>query len=182
MTLYTASGELPQHKYVWVDKSFITRDETGFMPAVWFGITSDYGKMWGCHLLLKNGALYRTLPPHALAFRPDPEPIWTPADAQAWDCYGMQFSTIAYKYFGHMDCVTNKGHKGTYLFTAIPIGDGFTAHPGQSKEFKFIELRNGRLTIKSTDMVLFDDKSFTEMEWPKNFKRQSETYHCESME
>jgi hypothetical protein len=41
------------------------------------------------------------------------------------------------------------------------MDDGFTRTPEQGKEFSFIELDNGRLTIQPTNRTLFEDKSFT---------------------
>ena len=68
---------------------------------------------------------------------------------------------------------------GDYLFSVAPADDGFSAEPGQNKEFTFIALDNGRLTIQPTDYVLFADKSFTTPQWPTVMKRQREVYSCE---
>lgn len=174
--IYSGSGDLPHHLYVHVDSSFI-RTTTGFEPAVWFGLASKPGEMWGCHVMLECGAVYRNVPPHAIAFKPDPCP-WEPTAAQLWDCYGPQFSTHEYAYLKGLDAQT-KTHLGRYLFTAIPLFDGYTRAPDQSKEFMFLALDNGRLTIQPTDKVLFHDKSFTEPDWPMNIKRQTDTYSCE---
>jgi hypothetical protein len=181
MTIYTHSGNLPHHLDIYADSSFFAKEPSGFWPVRWFGLTAKYGEMWGCNLMLECGAVYRNIPPHALAFREDPEPVWEPGQAQAWDCYGPQFTTLIYDVLVNVDCVTNHGHEGTYLFTAVPLFDGFSKDPSQSKEFMFIRLDNGRLTIKSTDMVLFKDKSFTskEAEWPRGLKKQTEVWHCE---
>jgi hypothetical protein len=185
--IYSGSGQLPHHLYAWVDTKFIARPgmESGFVPVVWFGLTSRFGEMWGCNVMLECGGVYRNLPPHSLAFKTDPGPIWTEQDAQAWDCYGPQFSTIEYNYLVNVGCEikdvkTKTPLMGKYLFTAVPLFDGYTRHPGQSKEFMFLKMDNGRLAIKSTDMVLFHDKSFANPHWPTNLRRQSETYHCES--
>lgn len=186
MTIYSGSGQLPRHLYVYFDKRFIYRDKnvTGFERAVWFGLTSKFGEMWGCNLLLECGGVYRNIPPHAIAFCGDPAAAWDEKDAQAWDCYGAQFSTIEYHYLTNVAAEIKSvkdGSKlmGKYLFTAIPLFDGYTRHPGQSKEFMFLEMDNGRLAIKSTDMVLFHDKSFCEPKWPDGLKRSHDTYHCE---
>lgn len=184
MTLFTGSGQPPRHHYVYFDRSFIYRERKGFEKAVWFGLTSKFGEMWGCNLLLECGAVYRNIPPHAIAFNDDPEPIWTEKDSQAWDCYGSQFSTIEYDYLTNVraeikDLNTQAAMIGLYLFTAVPLHDGYTRYPGQSKEFMFLKMDNGRLAIKSTDMVIFHDQSFVTPEWPTGLKRSSETYHCE---
>jgi hypothetical protein len=68
---------------------------------------------------------------------------------------------------------------GQYLFTVAPIEDGFSNEPSQSKEFKFIKLDNGRITIQPTNKVLFIDKSFTEEEVFHELKLQTEVYSCE---
>jgi hypothetical protein len=179
--IYTGSGDLPRHLYVYVDRSFIRRDGTGFEPAVWFGLTAKFGEMWGANLMLECGAIYRNVPLHALAFRPNPDPDWSEQSAQAWDCYGAQFSVIEYRYLTNVQAEIRKPAKlmGSYLFTAIPLFDGYTRHPGQSKEFVFLELENGRLSCKSTDMLIFHDKSFCTPSWPTDLRRQVDTYHCE---
>ena len=90
-------ASLPFHKYIWVDSSFIRTDGTGFESAVWFGLVSQYGRAWGLNVLLECGAIYRSLPPHAIAFNKTPEP-WTVNDAQVWDCYSDKFSLHEYSY------------------------------------------------------------------------------------
>jgi hypothetical protein len=62
------------------------------------------------------------------------------------------------------------------MFTVIPMLDGFSAEPEQSKEFYFIKLDNGRFTAQPTNHLLVQDKSFiTESSWPK-LKRQTEIW------
>lgn len=183
----TLVGQLPTHQYVFVDSTFTHKKPVGLVPAIWFGLVSYPGRMWGCTVLLDSGAVYRNLPPHALAFSKTPEPMWTEQHAQSWDCYGRNFSCIEYDYLANVgDCrvKTRAGlYDGRYLFTAAPIGDGFSANVGQAKEFSFIELYNGRLTIQPTNHLLFVDRSFTgagDPVFPTDLKRQDEVYSCES--
>ena len=171
-------ASLPHHKYVWVESSFIRTNGVGFEPAVWFGLVSQYGRAWGLNVMLECGAVYRSLPPHAVAFRKDPEP-WTVTDAQMWDCYADKFQLHEYTYLREAR-VKTKHHDGTYLFTAAFIEDAFTRTPEQGKEFSFIELENGRLTIQPTNRTLFEDKSFTvDMGVPKDLMTQTRTWSCE---
>jgi hypothetical protein len=72
-----------------------------------------------------------------------------------------------------------KGLFGRYLFTAVPVDDAFTANPEQSKEFSFIELDNGRLTVLPTNMFRIHDKSFTEGAWPKDLKVSNKIWRVE---
>lgn len=178
------SGNIPHHQYLFVDSRFITNDEqTTWLPAVWFGLVSIPGRMWGLNVMLECGAVYRNVPPHAVAFENPPEmECWENDDAQRWDCYGTAFSAFEYTYLRGLDCVCrcdDTRHEGTYLFTAVPIDDGFSRDPSQSKEFMFVRLYNGRLTIQPTDKLLFNDKSFTRPEWPTNLKRNDRIYSCE---
>lgn len=178
---YSQSGQIPHHQYCLVDASFIS-SRTGFVPCVWFGLVSIPGRMWGCTIMLECGAVYRTVPPHALAFEENPIPIWQPDNAQRWDCYGREFSTIEYTYLRGMEVIAKNcdgEFRGEYLFTAAPIDDGFSRHPEQAKEFCFIKLNNGRITIQPTDKVLFIDPSFVTPEWPTDLKTTTETYSCE---
>jgi hypothetical protein len=182
---FSKSAPLPRHLYVFVDSTFITKDPAqSWLPAVWFGLTSTPSRMWGCTVMLECGAVYRGIPPHALAFCKEAVKEWDEEDAQRWDCYGLQFSMLEYTYLRGLGCIARVGDSedlhGEYLFTAVPMEDGFSRHPGQSKEFMFIELDNGRLTIQPTDKVLFKDKSFGgEPSWPKNLKRMDREWSCE---
>ena len=178
---YSQSGQLPHHQYCLVDARFISSG-TGFIPCVWFGLVSIPGRMWGCTIMLECGAVYRAVPPHALAFDPEPESSWRCNESQRWDCYGTQFSTIEYTYLRGMEVDVKAGainYQGEYLFTAVPIDDGFSRHPEQAKEFCFIKLNNGRLTIQPTDKVLFCDRSFVSPKWPTDLKTTTEIYSCE---
>jgi hypothetical protein len=186
MTLHTGSGSLPQHVYCHVDRGFVrTSEQTGFEPAVWFGLRAYAGRAWGAHVLLECGAVVRDLPLHALAQHADAEP-WTLESAQHWDCYGDQFSLVRYTYLSGLEArakCASAEHLGEYLFTACPMLDGFSAEPAQSKEFMFLALRNGRFTAQPTNRVLFIERSFTEQtDWPSDIQRQSEVWSCESAE
>lgn len=184
MTLYTGSGNLPFHMDIYADTAFFSKTPSGFVPVRWFGLSSFPGRVWGCHVLLESGAVYRNLPPHALAFRSDPQEKWGHRNAQVWDCYGPQFSLIAYEALADLKCSIIRpdgisGGNGKYLFTAIPMNDAFSRDPIQSKEFMFIEMDNGRLAIGPTNGVIFMDRSFTNGSPPENIKRQTETWSCE---
>lgn len=179
--LYTGSGNLPNHIYCYVRTSFIrSNSNITYEPCIWFGLSSKPGHAWGCHILLECGAVYRNIPPHAITFTDNPKLLdWSITDAQLWDCYGLQFSTIRYDYLADLKAQT-KLYSGRYLFTAIPIADSFTQEPTQSKEFKFIMLDNGNLTIQPTDKVLFTDASFTDnSKFPTNLKISNIKWRCE---
>jgi hypothetical protein len=171
-------ASLPIHKYIYVDSSHIRTNGKGLEPAVWFGLVSQYGRTWGLNVMLECGAIYRSLPPHAIAFCKDAPP-WQVKDAQMWDCYGDKFMLHEYSYLKEMT-VRTKDHSGTYLFTAAFTDDGFTRAPEQQKEFSFIELDNGRLTIQPTNRTLFEDLSFTiDTGTPKDLVTQTEVWSCE---
>jgi hypothetical protein len=178
-------GSLPYHQYVWVDTAFTHREPQGFLPAVWFGLVSFPGRMWGCNVLFENGAIYRNVPVHALASSSEPaKTVWTAQEAQQWDCYGHAWSAVRYEYLRSLRCqvkAKDSSHRGSYLCTVAPIGDAFSEAPDQSKEFTFVELENGRYTVQPTDRIIFEERSFTRhnWEWPTGFKRQTEIYSCE---
>ena len=179
-------GSLPKHQYVWVDTTLTHKEPCGFAPAVWFGLTSHPGRMWGCNVLYENGAIYRNVPLHALAHIPHPwtgNP-WTEDQAQRWDCYGHDWSAHEYSYLRGLRCNARCGGEtlaGEYLFTVAPVNDAFSESPDQSKEFTFVKLVNGHFTVQPTDHLLFEERSFTRhnWEWPSGFKRQHEVYSCE---
>lgn len=182
--MYTLTGELPRHLYCFVDSRHTHVEERGFVKAVWFGLVSYPGRMWGCTVMLESGSVYRNLPPHALAFDEDPEPLWTAQDAQTWDCYDWQFTAVEYRYLTGLDCKVRSNGKefeGQYLFTVAPVKDGFSAYPEQAKEFTFARLDNDRMTIQPTNHVVFRERSFTnnKLEFPTDLKRQTDVWTCE---
>ena len=111
MSIPTVTGQLPRHQYVWIDTTFTHKESIGFIPAVWFGLVSIPGRTWGCTVLLESGAIYRNLPPHALAFSKHPEPTWKEQDAQRWDCYGNQFHAHIYDYLDGLECKVKTNNK-----------------------------------------------------------------------
>lgn len=174
----TGSASLPHHQYVWVDQSFIREGGSGWEPAVWFGLHSHPGRAWGCHVMLECGAVYRGLPPHALAFGDKPDE-WTLPQAQMWDCYGTQFSLLRYTFLTGLQARATNGILCDYLFTAVPLGDGYSEHSSQSKEFMFTRTKGERLLILPTNKLRFIDKSFTaEVERPR-LKLADTVWSCE---
>lgn len=180
----TLVGELPRHLYCYVDSTYTHKKARGFIPCVWFGLVSYPSRLWGCTVMLECGAIYRNVPAHAIAFSAKPKGAWKPKDAQTWDCYGEGFTCIEYKYLAGLDCVASANSKkleGEYLFTAAPVGDAFSAYPEQAKEFCFIRLDNGRLTVQPTNLVVFRERSFTDnkLEFPQGLKRQTDVWSAE---
>jgi hypothetical protein len=178
--IYSGSGDLPHHVYCFVESGFIRKGATGVEPCVWFAIHAHAGRAWGCHVLLENGAVYRGVPPHALAFDEHATPQWALEDAQIWDCYGPQFSVVQYNYLADLKTTDHKGRTGRYLFTVVPLNDPYTEAPDQSKEFMFIVGDNGRLSILPTNKILFRDASFTkEASWPTDLKISDHVWRVE---
>jgi hypothetical protein len=176
-------GSLPKHQYVRVDTAFTHKEPCGHVPAVWFGLVSLPGRMWGCNVLFENGALYRGVPLHALSHGTDPA-VWSAALAQRWDCYGTDWSGHEYTYLKELRVqarCAKETFDGEYLFTVVPANDAFSGVPEQAKEFTFVKLENGRFTVQPTDHLLFEERSFTthDGQWPKGFQRQTTVYTCE---
>jgi len=181
---YTLTGQLPRHLYCWVDTRHTHVEPCGFLPAAWYGLVSYPGRMWGCTVMLESGAVYRNLPAHAIAFDAKPEGDWTPQDAQTWDCYGWDFTTLEYEFLRGLECKVRAGRKeigGEYLFTVAPVGDSFSACPEQAKEFTFAKLDNGWLTVQPTNHVVFRERSFTDnkLEFQNGLKRQLDAWTTE---
>lgn len=183
---YTLIGELPRHIYCYVDTKHTHVRERGFAKAVWFGLVSYPGRVWGCNVMLESGAIYRNVPSHGIAFSEYAQERWYPAEAQTWDCYGTGFTTLEYNYLSGLECKVMlqnppKEMTGHYLFTAAPVGDAFSAAPDQAKEFTFVKLENDRLTIQPTNQIVFWEQSFTDgkFEFPKGLARQTKIYSVE---
>lgn len=134
--------------------------------------------------MLESGAIYRNIPSHAIAFSNKPKGKWTVKDAQTWDCYGWDWSALEYSYLRGLECKVRAGGKeypGKYLFTVSPVGDAFSAYPEQSKEFSFVQLENGHLTVQPTNHTVFRERSFTDnkLEFQSTLKRQTDIYTAE---
>lgn len=175
--IYSGAGPLPRHRYCFVEPNTFGNED--WLRVAWFGLVSHPGRTWGCHVMLECGAVYRNVPLHRLSHKTT-DTLWNTDQAQTWDCYGHDFSVVEYPFLEAVPVIARlrSGEKieGRYLFTAIPMLDGFSLEPEQSKEFYFIALENGRFTAQPTNHVLVKDKSFvTNVEWPK-LKRQTEVW------
>ena len=180
----TLTGEIPRHFYVWVDTRHTHKKPCGYVPAVWYGLVSYPGRVWGCTVMLESGSVYRNIPSHAIAFSNKPKGKWTERDAQTWDCYGWDWSAVEYGFLRGLECKVRAGgkeHLGEYLFTVSPVGDGFSAYPEQSKEFSFVRLDNDHLTVQPTNHIVFRERSFTDnkLEFSDAMKRQSKIWTSE---
>lgn len=182
------TGPIPNHQYVYVDSALTHKEPVGFIPAVWFGLVSYPGRLWGCTVMLECGAVYRNIPLHALATRKEDVLPWKEQQACTWDCYGYGWSACVYPYLHSLECSirTRLGDIDNceYLFSVSPVGDGFSACPEQSKEFTFVKCETqGRFAAQPTDKTLFVDRSFTVGSgWPKGLKRQECVHSCEGAE
>ena len=158
-------GHTPFHFYASVDSSFTHKNNQGYEEAMVIGLTSIPGRCWGLSVIFsKGGALYRQIPPHALAFS-DKVPPWNLDQAQLWNCYSYSFTTLYNPILKGMRMSTkihNKIYYGEYLFSVTHIEDGWSNTPEQDKEFFFIKLDNGRLTIQPTNRIAFIDGSFVD--------------------
>jgi hypothetical protein len=149
---------------------------------MWVGLTSIPGRAWGINIILRDGgALYRNIPPHAVAFRKDVDD-WEISQAQLWDCYSYDFTVLQNPIMRGMEVsvMLKSGvvSHGEYLFSTAHMHDGWSDAPDQDKEFIFVKLNNGRLTIQPTNRVRFIDRSFTTEALPK-LKLQETVYSCE---
>jgi hypothetical protein len=83
-----------------------------------------------------------------------------PADLQLWDCYSERCEVVEYDYLRGLQVRLPIGPSGTYLATIVPVGDAFSRHPEQAKEFVVAWMDTGRLVIRATNEILFFDRSF----------------------
>lgn len=190
MAIFSGSGSIPAHQYVWVARKFVRKHcNSGWEPAIWFGLQSTPSRAFGLHIRLDDGAIVRNLPPHAIKWLSgdgEESGDWGMEDAQVWDCTGDHFSVHEYTYLQEMECVVRDAagmnRHGTYLFTVIPMRDGYSREPEQQKEYLFIRTDEGRLAIRPTNMTLVIDQSqkkIDRVEWPEDVKPQTEKWHAE---
>jgi hypothetical protein len=149
---------------------------------MWVGITSIPGRAWGINVILRNGgALYRNLPPHSIGFHSE-DFGWTIQQAQLWDCYSYHFTIVQSPILRGLRMQAKvKGEllTGEYLFHVTHVDDGWSDSPDQDKEFYFIKLDNGRLTIQPTNRITFIDASFIVNDNLPELKLSDTIYSCE---
>jgi hypothetical protein len=149
---------------------------------MWVGVTSIPGRAWGINVILRNGgALYRNLPPHSIGFHSE-DFGWTIQQAQLWDCYSYHFTIVQSPILRGLRMQAKvKGEllTGEYLFHVTHVDDGWSDSPDQDKEFYFIKLDNGRLTIQPTNRITFIDASFIVNDNLPELKLSETIYSCE---
>jgi hypothetical protein len=149
---------------------------------MWVGVTSIPGRAWGINVILRDGgALYRNLPPHSIGFHSE-DFGWTIKQAQLWDCYSYHFTIVQSPILRGLRMRAKvKGEllTGEYLFHVTHVDDGWSDSPDQDKEFYFIKLDNGRLTIQPTNRITFIDASFIVNDNLPELKLSDTIYSCE---
>jgi hypothetical protein len=149
---------------------------------MWVGVTSIPGRAWGINVIIRNGgALYRNLPPHSIGFHSE-DFGWTIQQAQLWDCYSYHFTIVQSPILRGLRMRAKvKGEllTGEYLFHVTHLDDGWSDSPDQDKEFYFIKLDNGRLTIQPTNRITFIDASFIVNDNLPELKLSDTIYSCE---
>lgn len=180
--IFSKIAPLPTHRYVLVDSNFTHKTPRGFVEAMWVGVTSIPGRAWGINIILRDGgALYRNLPPHSIGFNTE-NFGWTLPQAQLWDCYSYHFTIVQSPILRGLRMqakVRNEYHTGEYLFHVTHVDDGWSDSPDQDKEFYFIKLDNGRLTIQPTNRITFIDYSFIVNDNLPELKLSETIYSCE---
>jgi hypothetical protein len=180
--IFSKIAPLPTHRYVLVDSNFTHKTPRGFVEAMWVGVTSIPGRAWGINIILRDGgALYRNLPPHSIGFHSE-DFGWTIQQAQLWDCYSYHFTIVQSPILRGLRMRAKvKGEllTGEYLFHVTHVDDGWSDSPDQDKEFYFIKLDNGRLTIQPTNRIAFIDDSFIVNDKLPELKLSDTIYSCE---
>ena len=181
--IFSKIAPLPTHRYVLVDTTFTHKSPCGFADAMWVGVTSIPGRTWGINVILRDGGcLYRNLPPHSISFGQNDPVVWNIQNSQLWDCYSYHFTIVQSPILrGLRMRVKVKGQvlTGEYLFHVTHLDDGWSDSPDQDKEFYFIKLDNGRLTIQPTNRMVFVDDSFIVNDKIPELKLSETIYSCE---
>ena len=181
--IFSKIAPLPTHRYVLVDSNFTHKTPCGFVEAMWVGVTSIPGRAWGINVILRDGGcLYRNLPPHSISFGQNDPVVWNIQNSQLWDCYSYHFTIVQSPILRGLRMRAKIGseiHTGEYLFHIAHLNDGWSDSPDQDKEFYFIKLDNGRLTIQPTNRITFVDASFIVNDNLPELKLSETIYSCE---
>lgn len=180
---------LPRHRYCFVRAGYVQPEGsmTDLIPCVWWGVSVTPGRMMGCHVLLESGALVVDLPLSALHAHPteganDPRPYW---EAGVWDCFGWEAECFVPDLLEDMRCeVLSTDHQitgetGRLWFAIDFIDDGYSLAPGQHKHLWVVALDTGHFTQVPQDMLLVQDKAFTQVDGVPKITRQDRIYRAE---
>jgi hypothetical protein len=180
--IFSKIGNIPVHQYVHIDSRYTHKEPCGFVEAMWVGITSIPGRAWGINVILRDGgAMYRNVPPNAISFSKEYNE-WSIKQAQLWDCYSYDFTTLANPHLRGLRMqvkINDVILSGEYLFNVTHVNDGWSDTPEQDKDFYFIKLDNGRLTIQPTNRITFRDASFIVNDNLPRLKLHDTVYSCE---
>ena len=182
--MFTKIGHIPRQQYVWIDSSFTHEKPVGLVEACWVGVTAIPARCWGINVILREGgAIYRNIPPHLVSFTENNESDWQLSQAQLWNCYAFEFTLLENNHLAGLRVnvwIDGQIYGGEYLFSAVHIHDSYSMTPEQDKEFFFIRLDNGRLSIQPTNRVAFIDRSFivNDVSMPK-LKLNNQIFNCE---
>jgi hypothetical protein len=180
--------DLPRHRYVYVCEDAVLRrgNPLQTIPAVWWGMSATPGRMFGCHVLLENGAVVVDLPLHVLRQHAiGAAVLWYPEDAQRWDAYGAQLAAHEPAYLSGLSCEvlspthTRTGMTGTLWFYVDHVRDGYSLEPAQHKHHWVVALDNGAFTCVPQDMLLVTERSFTAVTGVPPIERQVRLWTCE---
>jgi hypothetical protein len=167
---------LPRHRYVWIVPTFVLQDAApgdDLLPAVWYGVSVQPGRVMGCHVLLESGALIVDLPLHALRCRPDAVSsahAWRVQDAVRWDGFGWAAEVFEPQYLTGLSArLLDDRHRpttdvGTLWFCVDHVGDGYSSEPAQHKHLWIVALEaSGVFAQRPQDQLLVIESSFTEV-------------------
>jgi hypothetical protein len=183
---------LPRHRYVHIVPEFVLQPAalygpfTPAIPAVWYGVSVQPGRVMGCHVLLENGATVIDLPLHALRSSAAAcHAPWTVQDACRWDGFGWAGEVFEPPYLSGLSAhVLDAEHQvtgtvGTLWFALDHVRDGYSMEPAQHKHLWVVEMESGCFVQVPQDQLLVTDSSFTVHAGVPRIKRQSRVWTAE---
>lgn len=185
--------DLPQHLYGFLRQEFCNNldgQHPGVVPCVIFGIEALPSQALGFHVLREDGAMVAQVPIHGLCHEPD-APQMGLEDLEAWDCFGYWVTAIEFSYLKGLEVSYRHGQQeeiGIYVCTIDFLGNGFSGHPSQHKNFHLIKIiegpGKGNFALQPNNRCRWKDKSFTEnlFDWsqPPAIQTNEMVWHCEN--
>lgn len=140
------------------------RPEIKLHPCVIFGVQCRPNRALGFHVLLEGGAIYSTVPIHALRHRNvNVQPSLH--SRQVWDCFGYCFILTEFPYLREQYVsvinVPESGENGGRYWVSLQFyNDGFSETPEQAKLFHLILLDDGTIGFYPNTNIIVEDASF----------------------